>query len=696
MNKSSTNSNISKSVAKAAALTHVKSVSLAVPSIDVPVNITNPITDSTLSSQYQHIFQKPERFKTNTLPKKISETKTGSQSYSILSPLSSSLKDAPSPTNKLLSRRKNPNLVADTVAEKSSHFHQEKEKEKKNSVENSPPSSTLNSSSSNIVSDTNERVEYTPCPSTVTSRATTAVVNPVSPIVGRRRSVFVKRKGVTNQTDKVKVIDKNLCKNASQSDVGSGSGSVDHAVIKNDDRDQTDRHLQRFCRKSSESKSFQGSDSSSSSTCAADIAAAISQFNIKKPAELESMKISSLNQSMSSAKQAWGGINGTLHRSMRSSSCISDVRKIIEDGLHTSSTVISEDDDDDDDDDYSDDMEVEEDEEASLLESKNHSQKSSELTDDEIGEEEGPASLKMGRRKSSIYVPTDEKRGSWRKDPENILKDNRKNISPSHRVRVKKEDNKRFQLSGSKNTSFRNNIDKIVSRGKEKVKEIKKEVVIDEVNSKDKDNLEEVWYELIPPEGINYYEHPVRLEPIHGSTIIGYLLPGTCVVTLAVAGIWGKVQCHKKVCDIGVHNVRSNKNESDIWGWCLLEDKISKHLFLKSNEIINEDIEDEKDICQSQKTITKVMSKKSNINVVHIDANKEKKVATLTNTNKTSVIKQDVEPIVKNIRINNIDTWQEKLDDEGGYTYFYNSTTGKTSWEAPEWVEETDPESGYK
>jgi hypothetical protein len=41
------------------------------------------------------------------------------------------------------------------------------------------------------------------------------------------------------------------------------------------------------------------------------------------------------------------------------------------------------------------------------------------------------------------------------------------------------------------------------------------------------------------------------------------------------------------------------------------------------------------------------------------------------------------------------DVWQQLFDDKGN-AYYYNSTTGESKWEAPEWVEETDPESGAR
>ena len=35
------------------------------------------------------------------------------------------------------------------------------------------------------------------------------------------------------------------------------------------------------------------------------------------------------------------------------------------------------------------------------------------------------------------------------------------------------------------------------------------------------------------------------------------------------------------------------------------------------------------------------------------------------------------------------------LKDQEGHIYYYNEITQESSWEPPEWVEETDPESGH-
>ena len=43
-----------------------------------------------------------------------------------------------------------------------------------------------------------------------------------------------------------------------------------------------------------------------------------------------------------------------------------------------------------------------------------------------------------------------------------------------------------------------------------------------------------------------------------------------------------------------------------------------------------------------------------------------------------------------------VDVWYEQHDKETGYTYYYNATTGVSQWEAPEWVEEIDDQSGVR
>ena len=42
------------------------------------------------------------------------------------------------------------------------------------------------------------------------------------------------------------------------------------------------------------------------------------------------------------------------------------------------------------------------------------------------------------------------------------------------------------------------------------------------------------------------------------------------------------------------------------------------------------------------------------------------------------------------------DVWYEQQDPASGGVYFYNSVTGESTWEAPEWVVEYDEYSGIR
>ena len=42
------------------------------------------------------------------------------------------------------------------------------------------------------------------------------------------------------------------------------------------------------------------------------------------------------------------------------------------------------------------------------------------------------------------------------------------------------------------------------------------------------------------------------------------------------------------------------------------------------------------------------------------------------------------------------EVWYEQLDEASGSMYYYNSVTGESTWEAPEWVVEYDEYSGIR
>ena len=68
--------------------------------------------------------------------------------------------------------------------------------------------------------------------------------------------------------------------------------------------------------------------------------------------------------------------------------------------------------------------------------------------------------------------------------------------------------------------------------------------------------------------------------------------------------------------------------------------------------------------------------------------NTSKPTATATDSAATSTPPR--KPTLKSV-----DIWHELFDDAGN-AYYYNEATGDSKWEAPEWVEEVDPNSGAR
>lgn len=160
-------------------------------------------------------------------------------------------------------------------------------------------------------------------------------------------------------------------------------------------------------------------------------------------------------------------------------------------------------------------------------------------------------------------------------------------------------------------------------------------------------------FTLQPPRGAKDYEHAVRREPIASSKICGYLDAGSAVQVEADCGDWLKVKCHRPAVGRLSFDTKSKKKSAgskEVWGWCLRS--AEGHTFLvKAHETIHEGDEDEDDDPD-----------RININDFGVAESYE-------------------------------GVWYEMEDDEGR-KYFYNDYTGESSWSPPEWVEETDVDSG--
>ena len=291
------------------------------------------------------------------------------------------------------------------------------------------------------------------------------------------------------------------------------------------------------------------------------------------------------------------------------------------------------------------------------------------MVDEAYGELE---MFKRERRKSSKYIrkAVSVAKVDTEKDPKE------KKNSPSHRIRIKKEEVKIHRPAVHIPTSAK--VAKVV------------------------DKPEEIWFELHPPEGSPDYEHAVREEPIQGSEIVGYLVPGMSVLAQAIVGTWAKVRYHKKARGKARANVRLGAKRADGWGWCVLSDTSRKHVFLESFQVSDEEIEDEEELSTSADSAPKTVPAIQHTETVLPQTNTQ----TVQPQTQTNTAHQISEPIIVDkpslsrkpsaSTDRGIDEWHERFDEEGGYSYFYNIYTGESSWEAPEWVEETDQASGSK
>jgi hypothetical protein len=177
---------------------------------------------------------------------------------------------------------------------------------------------------------------------------------------------------------------------------------------------------------------------------------------------------------------------------------------------------------------------------------------------------------------------------------------------------------------------------------------------LDEEDDDDLNTRHVTLHNLVAPPGQRDYEHAVRREPISGSRICGYLDVGVKVHVEAVVGDWVKVKCHRRaVSRAALENKRkASMDDKELWGWCLRTNEGFEYL-VQCNATIPEDDDDDDD---------------------------------------------DVDPInINDYGIDGADhyegVWYE-MEDDDGHTYFYNDYSGESSWAPPEWVQETDTQSG--
>ncbi len=80
----------------------------------------------------------------------------------------------------------------------------------------------------------------------------------------------------------------------------------------------------------------------------------------------------------------------------------------------------------------------------------------------------------------------------------------------------------------------------------------------------------------------------------------------------------------------------------------------------------------------------------------HIDTSQSKTETVIAETNDTEALIMTSQLSDYNENTEDVVCWYEQYDQATGYMYYYNSVTGESKWEAPEWVVEYDNYSGIR
>jgi hypothetical protein len=168
---------------------------------------------------------------------------------------------------------------------------------------------------------------------------------------------------------------------------------------------------------------------------------------------------------------------------------------------------------------------------------------------------------------------------------------------------------------------------------------------------------DEDWYDLIAPPGQYNYEHKVYTEPKLGTSVVGYLTPGMCVISKNKSNNnsgsknWLYVHTHKTHTPTNYDKSKYNKNSE--WGWSMISDALHQFLVRVEDPLVDEELDEE---------AVDIEEEKFDYNAYRYEPN--------------------------------VDEWIEEIDPSSGSTYYYNRTTGESQWNPPEWIEEVDPSSG--
>jgi hypothetical protein len=147
--------------------------------------------------------------------------------------------------------------------------------------------------------------------------------------------------------------------------------------------------------------------------------------------------------------------------------------------------------------------------------------------------------------------------------------------------------------------------------------------------------------------------HNVRKEPLADSPVIGHLHASRPIRVLAEVGNWCKVEYHTPVPE------DSGRRSSDLCGWCVRENESIQYLVPSASLNMNAEQGNHE---TSTQDLSHQMPKKKTV---------------------PPKLEEGIDE----------ELWYELHDDEGA-VYYFNSASGESQWEPPQWVDEIDPVSG--
>lgn len=201
------------------------------------------------------------------------------------------------------------------------------------------------------------------------------------------------------------------------------------------------------------------------------------------------------------------------------------------------------------------------------------------------------------------------------------------------------------------------------------------------------------WHQLLPPPDTitrkSLAGEPVRyIVSLHkynrtASEIVGYISNSREVLVKKISGNWLLAQAHWKNTNI---RESSNRHTGVVWGYCELT---------VYSEILG----------RHHQLFEPLVNSQSSSQLHHQKKKQPKKFPTNPLNRPHAQAANDVDidesegydsfyyqPNEKR----GVDIWVQKYDEQTGHYYYYNSNTGQSEWEAPEWIEEKDPTSGAR